>query len=191
MAKLSPTNQKTTGILMKHIKPYFTGICILIFASILMLTDIFGWFHPDDSLTKGIQFFEQNKYVKAADNFSQAVRLCEHNILAQFYLGATYHQYGWQDEALKQYEKTWELAQNAVRAMHSSARIYLQRGQTEQAVIHFKKALAISPRSPDIWFELGMTFRKTGNQMLARSAFNEALKLDPNNAQLIKAINSK
>ncbi|KPA12446.1 hypothetical protein MHK_007347 [Candidatus Magnetomorum sp. HK-1] len=63
---------------MKHIKPYFTGICILIFALIIMLTDIFGWFQPNDSLSKGIQFFEQNNYVKAADNFSQAVRLCEH-----------------------------------------------------------------------------------------------------------------
>ena len=71
--------------------------------------------------------------------------------------------------------------------MHSAARIYLQRGETDLAVIHFKKALALNPRSPDIWYELGITFREIGNQEQANSAFNEALKLDPNNAQIIKA----
>ena len=162
---------------MKYIKPYFTGISILIFALVLLLTDLFGWFHPKDSFSKGKQFFEQKNYVKAVELFSQAVRSCDNDIVAHFYLGAAYHQYGWHDEALKQYQKTWNLAQNAVRSMHSTARIYRIRGQKDQAIIHYQKALAINPLSPDIWHELGVVFNETGNAVAAHDAFSKAIKL--------------
>jgi len=159
---------------MKRIQPYFTGICILVFALVLLLTDFYGWFYPKDSLARGKLFFDQGNYVKAVDSLSQAVRSCDNNIVAQFYLGAAYHQYGWHDEALDQYQKTWALAQTATRAMHSAARIYHNRGQKDQAINHYQMALALSPSSPDIWHELGTVFKEIGNEAAAQGAFIKA-----------------
>ena len=174
---------------MENLKPYFTGICIIIFAFIILCIDFFGWFHPKDSLLKGIQFFEDKNYVKAIENLSQAVRTNENDIMAKLYLGAAYHQYGWYDEALQQYQFTFELAQHAVRSLHSSARIYRLRNQNDQAIFYYRKALAINPGSPDIWFELGKILYETGNKIQAQDAFNKALELDPKNEILLKTIN--
>jgi len=175
---------------MEYLKPYFNGICILIFAFTILFIDYFGWFTPKNSLKKGIQYFEDNNYVKAIEYLSQATRSNTNDITARFYLGAAYHQYGWHDDALKHYHITIELAQNAVRSLHSSARIYRLQNHIEQATIYYRKALAINPTAADIWFELGTVLNETGNKLQAQNAFDKALQLDPKNEFLINSIHS-
>lgn len=156
--------------------------CILLAAAFLVISDVRGWFRPSTAFQDGEAAMQSGNYAKAIHNLSRAQRECERDIAARYALGAAYHNYGWHDEALEEYDATWDLAaHNATRAMHSAGRIHAQRGEFDQAIACFQRALALTPASPDVWFELGQTHLQRGERELAAQALQQALTYDPEN----------
>ena len=161
---------------------YLLPAAIVALALFLVVSDFGGCFSRASPVPEGQAAMANQNYVKAIRQFSEALRLCETDIAARYLLGAAYHNYGWQDEALTQYDATWNLAvNNAVRAMHSAGRIWYRRGDMTKAIACFRRALALNPASPDIWFELGTACRQAGQAEAASSAFQEAVRWEPAN----------
>jgi Flp pilus assembly protein TadD len=166
---------------------YLTPAAILLGATFLVVSDLRGWF-VSKPLEEGQKAMAEENYVQAIRDFSKAQRFCDNDVAARYLLGAAYHNYGWHDEALKQYETAWTLAaENGARAMHSTGRIWAQRRDWDRAASCFQRALSLKPESPDIWYELGIAQRAAGRPDAAQAAFHEAARLNPGNAEFRRA----
>jgi tetratricopeptide (TPR) repeat protein len=67
-------------------------------------------------------------------------------------------------------------------AHNNLANAYRRRGQVDQAIAEFQKAIAIKPH-PKTYDNLGATYRKKGMFTEAINAHQEAMKLDPKNPE--------
>ncbi len=161
-----------------------TPVSIIAVAAVLLAVNLLEVFKPRDYLKKGTAAFERGEYAKAIRYCAKAVRDCETDVAAHFQLGAAYHNYGWHDEAIREYDAAWEFGRyNCTRAMHSSARICAKRNDIAGATEYFNRALAISPESADIWYEFGVMLGSVGDTNGAVFCAGKALNLMPGNEQ--------
>ena len=63
------------------------------------------------------------------------------------------------------------------------AALYLDDGQFDQAITHFRRSLALNPASASTHYNLGYALSVSGRQDDAAAEFGEALRLDPDYAQ--------
>lgn len=168
---------------------YLLPTCILLVALGLVASDLGGWFSAPAYIRDGQEAMASEDFAEAIRHFSAAQRRSETDIAARYLLGAAYHNYAWHDEALEEYNVTWNLAaENATRAMHSAGRIWYGRGEHERAALCFQRAVTLTPASPDIWFELGDLHREAGQIPEAIGALREAVRHDPQNAIYAEAL---
>lgn len=166
---------------------YLTPGLIILAVLILFITDWYECFTVNKTINNGVQAFNKGDFVTAIREFSKAQQNCESDIFSRYYLGAAYHNYGWYDEALEEYQTTWTLArENATKAMHSAGRIYYHRDNLKEAEKCFRQALSLVPSSPIIWYELGQVYLRNKNFSAALNCFREALQYDPANMQYRK-----
>ncbi len=152
---------------------------ILASALALVAADLSGYFSPKSETSAGMAALNAGNTIKAIRNFSNAIKYCETDIHAHSLLGSAYQNYGWNDEALKEYWNTWRLAElNASNAMLNAARILAQRKDYEGASEAYRRFLLFNPESAQIWLELGKIKMAMGRQDEAKAAFSMALKYD-------------
>ncbi|MCG3170630.1 MAG: Lipopolysaccharide assembly protein B [Pseudomonadales bacterium] len=60
-----------------------------------------------------------------------------------------------------------------------AATAYLEKGNTEQAVVHLRRALELDPRSAPVHDTLAQVFWRTGEYELAEDHFHRAIGADP------------
>ena len=162
---------------------------LFVAAAFLILSDLHGWFAAPEHVARGQAALKADDYVQAIHEFSKAEQRCETDIVALYGLGAAYQNYGWHDEALQSYERVWALAGlNGTRAMHSAGRIWVQRGELARAAMCFQRAVALTPASPDIWFELGTIQRRLNAPAAAVESFHQAVVWAPDNAVYRQAL---
>ena len=168
---------------------FLTPGALLLAAAFLIVSDLRGWFAAPEHVARGQAALKADDYVLAIHEFSKAEQRCETDITALYGLGAAYHNYGWHDEALQSYENVWALAgENGTRAMHSAGRIWAQRGELARAAVCFQRAVALTPASPDIWFELGTIQRRMDAPAAAVESFRQATVWAPDNAAYRQAL---
>ncbi len=63
---------------------------------------------------------------------------------------------------------------------------YLQRGDYETALAKFRKALAANPRRADTHHYLAELYRRTGDPRRSRNEYQQALKLAPKDAMILR-----
>ena len=63
------------------------------------------------------------------------------------------------------------------------AALYLDDGQFDQAVVHFRRSLALNPAPASTHYNLGYALSVRGRQAEAAAEFSEALRIDPDYAQ--------
>jgi Flp pilus assembly protein TadD len=155
---------------------------VLVFLSCLVFFGQVSWFNPPEPTLAGFRALEDGRIVDAIHRFSQAKKYCETDIEASCLLGISYQEYGWGDEALEEYGNTWKLAaRNVGRAMWNAARLLREKGENENAVLHYRRALLFMPESHEIWYELGSVLEEMRQKASATAAYQEALRLNPQN----------
>lgn len=164
------------------LKDYLLPAIIVIAGGGVIVLNLIPTFTPKQYFADGKKAYENENYVQAIRDLAKAQQYCETDIATRFLLGAAYQNYGWNDEALSQYETTWRLAAiNGGRARHKAGRILFQNRQYETAVEYYRQALTLLPDADNIWFDLGLTLQLLNRQTSAYAAFQEAFKLNPNN----------
>src|SRR5262249_859590 len=68
----------------------------------------------------------------------------------------------------------------AIRLKASNSRSPAGRQELARAVAAFQQGLALFPQDEDLWLRLAETFDAAENYAEARTAYDEALKRDPN-----------
>jgi tetratricopeptide (TPR) repeat protein len=64
-------------------------------------------------------------------------------------------------------------------ALLSIAKSQSERGENAEALVTLGRALRVAPRSPHVWFEIGVVLARQGEIEEAVEAFDHALDLEP------------
>jgi Flp pilus assembly protein TadD len=164
--------------------PYLSaGACsagaVVLLVGAIILTDYLVRARDDES--RAIQARRQlaeGETKAAIRSFAHLLRERETDIAARYNLGAAYHNYGWQDEALASYNNVLNLANEyAARAAHSAARISIARKDFESARRYYEEALRHQPNAKDIRAEYEQL-------MLMRRFSGAATKLETRNSNI-------
>jgi len=137
---------------------------VLLLVAAILLAEYLASTRGDE--TRAIQAGQQlaeGDNLAAIHSFARLLRERGTDISACYNLGAAYHNYGWQDEALSSYDNVLNLANEyAARAAHSAARISLMRNDFERACLYYEAALRHRPDAKDIRaeYEQLMTLRR-------------------------------
>ena len=83
-------------------------------------------------------------------------------------------------EALQSLEKARELAPHDPRILNTLAVLTLKSGNSKSATEFARHAVSQAPRVADVWDTLGWAYLQGGDRERARTAFETALRLDPN-----------
>jgi Flp pilus assembly protein TadD len=161
-----------------------TPILTIIFALIIATAAYWEWRAAPKSNAQGLEAFNNENYSEAIRKFSQAQQQCETDIMARYYLGAAYHNYKWNDEALQEYDITWNLTREyGVRAMHGAGRIWFQKMKYRKAIQCFDRALRLNQTLPEVWFDLAQVHLAMKNMKSAEYCVSQAVKYDPKNKE--------
>jgi cytochrome c-type biogenesis protein CcmH/NrfG len=63
----------------------------------------------------------------------------------------------------------------------SVGRAFRNRGMHTQSLVHFKALLRFTPKSSEVFMEIGETYMLKGDKRSAAQAFSMVLQLDPKN----------
>ena len=86
------------------------------------------------------------------------------------------------DESVRELERAAAIEPGNAGTRNNLGVTLLEQNRPDEALIQFKAALALSPRSVDATVNLALAQRATGQRALARTTLLQALTLDPSSA---------
>jgi protein O-GlcNAc transferase len=102
---------------------------------------------------------------------------------------------GQHDRAFKTWQKSLQIdnkntatRDNIIRARLEVGKRLREQNIHMKAIVHFKELLKFLPKSPEVHYEIGMTYLSKGDKRSALNAFNKVLQLDSKNKNARKAI---
>lgn len=126
---------------------------------------------------------EKNELLSAEFEFGKAISLDQDNVRANFGLGKTYLANGEVEKAKETFKKVVDLdevveAEN--KHIFNELGIELRKqGMFAEAVRHYKRALDLSQKDENLWFNLGRALFEGGQFGQASKALKKALELNP------------
>ena len=95
-------------------------------------------------------------------------------------LGIAYYNKHDYTNAEKYYLDALELQSGFVLALRGLSRTYIAMNKLPQTVATLEKAVAIAPRSVDLYLDLGNAYHMSGDTQKALSAYQKVMSLSPN-----------
>ncbi len=138
------------------------------------------------SKTRELQFDQAHEYLTTVMNLAEAGNKSRYLILANLNMGGLYHHFGSQDEALRYFFQSLELAQkygqdDLLNSIYNNIGIiYMQNKSYEKALEYYTQALEISRQREQEWrvgtnlVNMGSTLDALGRTADALRAFEEA-----------------
>jgi tetratricopeptide (TPR) repeat protein len=159
-----------------------TPLITILFTVIVFGLTFWEWKVSPNSNIDGVIAYNRENYSEAIRKFSQSQQYCETDIMARYYLGASYQKYKWNDEALDEYNVTWNLTKEyGVKAMHNAGKIWVQKKRPLKAIQFFDRALRLDSAKPEVWYDLSMVHISMKNFRSAEYCMSEAVKYHPKN----------
>ena len=126
----------------------------------------------------------KQEYNSAEFEFSNALKLNEKNVKANFGLGKTYLAMGETGKAKETFQKLATI--DAVleldnRHIFNEFGIQLRKmGMFDEALGHYEKALSVTPNDENLWFNKGRCYFEAGKSKDALAALKRALEININ-----------
>ncbi len=133
---------------------------------------------------EAIDNFENGNYAKAAELFSEAVKIKANDSSLWNNLGLSLSANGQFGEAESAFEKSIEIDNDYVEAYNNYAINLFNAGETEKAKNVLKRALEIGQNNFKTIFNLANLYHRTGEIDFAESHYRKALELNPANAEI-------
>ncbi len=126
----------------------------------------------------GISYSESGNPKIGAGILEVATRLYPNDQGAHFNLGIAYGAMGREDE-VAEYKRTLEIDPDYVPAYLNWGGALYAKGQYEEAIQLYRKAIDINPLNADLHYSLSVALDKTGHQQEAEAEMTLAAKIDP------------
>jgi Flp pilus assembly protein TadD len=114
-----------------------------------------------------------------------ALKKNENQADAHYYMGIVLDQSGDKPGAEKSFKKALELDPNLEEAAINLSAVLVENGKHDEAIGVMKKAIAKNPTNAALHLNLGMALSGKNDVDGANKSFDEATKLDANNAQYV------
>ncbi|KIX12219.1 tetratricopeptide repeat protein [Dethiosulfatarculus sandiegensis] len=125
----------------------------------------------------------QKEFLSAEFEFGNALKVDDKNVRANYGLGQTYMATGEVKKAKDIFKKLVNIDDvTSPRHKHifNDFGIQLRKlGMYKEAVMHYRKALAITQNDENLWFNLGRALFEGGSKEQAAKALRKALDLNP------------
>lgn len=120
-----------------------------------------------DQLNKGVQAYKGANYEQAIERFKTAVYLDPDLKVAKLYLATAYAQQyvpgvdapdnvKMAKQAIDEYQKVLENDPSSVNSLKGIAFLYMQMKDFDMAREYYKKAIAVDPNDPEIYYSVGV-----------------------------------
>lgn len=96
-----------------------------------------------------------------------------------YFLGASYHQLGRNDEARICFEKVLDVEPNSVEALMGLGAALRALGQLEKAIVHLQRVALAQPNNAIAQLNFGAALQDAGRLEEARSCFTRAVEISP------------
>lgn len=137
------------------------------------------------ALHLGRKYLYEGRFEIAIQTLYEARNLEPSQSATYFYLAEALEKLGRMDEAEKNYKRCQDESNDLyVKSLDGLARVYQHQGDTVKAMAVLKKAIDISPNTPDRHVDLAVQLNATGNAEEAKSCLSTALKLSKKEANL-------
>ncbi len=136
----------------------------------------------------GSVYFREAEYEKAAEQFKKVIEIMENYDLTYNHSDQPWKKQGRDAEAVKAFQKDLRLdpagTDEGMKWLHASA--YIELGLLSelqvdypQAILHYQKAIALSPENFVVHYNLGIIYRKLKEMDQAITEFKKAVRLNP------------
>ena len=137
------------------------------------------------ALHLGRKYLREGRFEIAIQSLAEARNLEPSQSATYFYLAEVQEKIGRMDAAEENYKRCQEASSDLyVRSLDGLSRVYQHKGDHAKAMAVLKKAIDISPSTPDRHVDLAVQLNATGNKEEARASLSTALKLSKKDANL-------
>lgn len=136
---------------------------ILLFFILCQAGIVFGQENYKILMHKGSKNFDQKNYDEASQLYSEASQQKAKDFGSHYNLGNAFYRKEMYEDAIAQYEKSLENAENEsqrVSALYNMGNAYFQQGNSKKAVDFYKKALKLDPENDKILHNLRIAQKK-------------------------------
>ena len=141
----------------------------------------------------GIAESQKSGYERTPAQLAQAKKAVDNAMRLQPDLGevhesiATYYYYGLHDlgHALTELQTAQSLSPNDANIIFYIGLIKRRQGQLDESIRYQRQAAVLDPRNPDIWTNLGGTYRGKRDLTTAREMADRALAISPDESDLV------
>ena len=133
---------------------------------------------------RGVINNERGKYIRALDDFNQAINLQSSGNLFRYYLGrgVSHMNLMEYDQALADFTSSIEQNDTVASAYHSRAMVNYEMKDYSAAVEDFLKALTYSEGNSALYFNLGMSYYRLNEKEKACPYFHKSCTMGNTNA---------
>lgn len=135
-------------------------------------------------LSRGLQFFSEEKYESAITEFSKIIKNDPANKEAHYYLGLTFLRTEKYSEAVARLKKVLELDPKFSGARRNLGVAYLNLESHDLAIQQFNKSIDQDPQDASAYFYLGRVFQQKKWYRESLIHFQTVLSLDPDMEQI-------
>ena len=136
---------------------------ILLFFILSQAGIVFGQENYKILMHKGNKNFDEKNYDEASQLYSEASQQKAKDFGSHYNLGNAFYRKEMYEDAISQYEKSLENAENEsqrVSALYNMGNAYFQQGNSKKAVDFYKKALKLDPNNDKILHNLRIAQKK-------------------------------
>lgn len=139
----------------------------------------------NNALSRGIGFYQQGNYERAAKEFQRSIGLSPHSSYTQTaydYMVQSLLKLNRTDEAIKAYTQAIGLDPTNDSYHVNLGNIYFSLGRYDDAKSEYNGAVKLDPTSTLNWYSLGQAYMQTGNYAGAEQAFKTVNAYSPGEA---------
>lgn len=144
---------------------------------------------PDMRLIEGAlgdMLFRSGETDQARDIFQRLASDFPKNLLIKDYLGGIYLTEQNFAAAERVYKEALEIDSNYSRAHEGLGNACLNLNRLDEAEVHYRKAISLSPQAPDPYYNLACLYSRKGDQQVSMKWLTESLKKGFKDIELIK-----
>ncbi|WML33915.1 tetratricopeptide repeat protein [Clostridium sp. OS1-26] len=132
-------------------------------------------------------YYEQNKYKNALAYINLAIELNSDEEWLRLAQGECYCELKQYDKALQVYNNILENSENE-SVYDYRGDVYFSLKQYDKSISDYLKFIELKPESKGVYYRLGLAYKENGDYNKAIESLNKAIKLLPNNKELLDLI---
>jgi Flp pilus assembly protein TadD len=173
----SPENGHNFGIPINIAKEF------LAFHNPITVTDFDKHISPANALTYfGQGALLEKDYVKALENFKQALSLDPNYLKAWIGLAKVYSTTNRSPDALSSWQEVIKRDPSHLGALMYIGKDYLNRNMLDEAISYLQKVVDLAPQTHEVYQDLGFAYGQKGLLNEAINTYKKAIELDPQDA---------